>query len=213
MKYYFEARSIPSENISIEVKHARFLSRIKGLMAPWGCTADVPAPDVGGALSAGVSVRKFLGKGLSGDVHYYFRGGLWDHPSSDDFFNIYFNPHKIDFAYLVDEVFVAYVEAFDPYYAQITDLEFVHMDFDEMAELPTNARTGLFRPGIVSYMGEEFCRRVWGMGASDMARKFEGQVEQVRCAAGGVVLVLASTALPLEEAKSITDLAKGLITT
>jgi hypothetical protein len=211
MKYYFEARSIPSVACTIASKHNQFLEGTRDLRSPWGSTGNVPAPDIGAGLSTGVSARKLLGRGLSGDINYHYRGDLRDHASSDDFFYFVFNPEKIDFAYLVDVVFLQYVKAFDPYYAAITDQEFVHLDFEDNASLSPNARNSLFRLGAVTYMKDDFCRRAWGMSAPELVQKLQGGVEHVCEAADGVFLVLTSKVLPLEELKALTASARDLI--
>ena len=87
----------------IAAKHARFFAELSKISAPWGIAGNpIPAsPDPGRNLGVGVSISKLLGKGISGRAYYVYRRDFEDLGMHDDFFDMTFNPTKVDYKRLL----------------------------------------------------------------------------------------------------------------
>jgi hypothetical protein len=156
MKYILKVCALPVATQVIEEKHAQFISAIRDLPPPWGAVAQVSPPPIGANLGVMLGVRKFLGKGLSGDAMYSLRGWDADRAVADDCVHITFNPKKINYEELVNFVLPAYVKAFDAYRADIFDEEFIYQDADEIRRLKINGRHGRYRVSPASLMNRDF---------------------------------------------------------
>jgi len=203
MKYNLEIRAIARQEQSIEEKHQFFLGGLDSLPPPWGLVQQLPAPDPGGGLSASLKVAKLLGKGLRGDLVYQFRRPFRDDASQDDFINIVFDPEKVDYQQLVATIFLRYVSAFGGYYAEISDDEFIFMDYDKRRELRSDKRHGIYRIPPVSYLSQNLCLKSLGLTPNQVVERLQGKVEDVRTALDGVLIVLTSKALPTAEMDEI----------
>ena len=203
MKYNLEIRAIARQEQSIEDKHQSFLGALDGLPTPWGLVQPVPAPDPGSGLSASLKVAKLLGKGLRGDLVYQFRRPFRDEASQDDYINVTFDPERIDYKQLVANIFLRYVSAFGGYYADISDDEFIFMDYDKRRELRIDKRHNIYRISPVSYLSKELCLKALGLTPDQVVERLQGKVEAVRTALDGVLIVLTSKALPTAEMDEI----------
>jgi len=196
MKYQLKVNSIALQAQSIEWKHQKFLAGLEGLPAPWGVRESVSAPDPGTELIAVLNVAKLLGKGLRGELVYQFRRQFSDESSQDDWINIIFNPGKIDYHALIYDAFLIYVSAFSAYYAEISDEEFIFMDFEHRKY---NRRHAIYRIPPVCYMNKDFCARAFDLSPAQIVEKLRGTVEEVREVQNGVFIVLTSKVLPTAE--------------
>jgi hypothetical protein len=209
MKYNFEVRSIARQTQSIVEKHDSFVRGAQHLPLPWQPSADRAAPEPGAALSGILKVSELLGKGLGGQVVYQFRRPFRDEASQDDWIDISFNPARIDYRQLVDQTFLDYAAAFDAYYADIADDEFIYMDFDRVRELGIDKRQSLYRLSPVSYLRRDFCQQALGMSPARIVERLQGKIEVARETLDGVFLVLTSGILPADEMDTICWRAKN----
>jgi hypothetical protein len=169
----------------------------------------VAAPAPGSALSATLKASDLLGKGPRGGVVYQFRRPFRDEASQDDWIDISFNPARIDYDALIGQVFLDYAAAFDAYYADISDDEFIYMDFDRQKEIGRDKRHGLFRLSPITYMRQDFCRRALGLSPAQVVERLKGGVEVAREALDGVFIVLTSQVLATEQMDTICWEAKS----
>ncbi|MDC6171350.1 hypothetical protein [Paucibacter sp. XJ19-41] len=211
MKYYLEARSIPCKQQSIEDKHQAFFSGILDLPSPWGSKSIPKLPPIGGNLSVGVGAKEFAGPGLKGSVHYSFRGLDADSAYADDFINLAFNPRKIDYQQLVEQIFIKYVQAMNAYFAEISDDEFIFQDYDERKRLKIDARHGLYRIPAVLYARDDFCRRALGLGAAEVQARLNDRVATSELIQGGVLIVLSRDVLTAPEMDALSTKAKSAL--
>jgi hypothetical protein len=211
MKYNFEVRSIAREAQSIVEKHDIFVRHTQHLPSPWKTSLDRAAPEPGAALSGALKVSDLFGKGLAGRVVYQFRRPFRDDSSQDDWIDVSFNPAKIDYRQLIDQVFLDCAAAFDAYYADIADDEFIYMDFDRLRELGIDRRQGLYRLPPVSYLRLDFCQQALGLSPAGIVERLQGKVEVVREALDGVFIVLTSEILPTDEMDAACWRVKNLL--
>ena len=200
MKYDFDIRAVAFEDQTIEEKHNAFLSRLEGLQSPWGPIEAVPAPDCGTYTIAMINWTKMFGtkKGIGGHILYKFRSEFTDIAFYDDKIMLSFNPAKIDYRGLIDVAMPRYVAAFDGYYAEMTDQEFLHMDKGKRQK-GFDPRHHLHRLPPVSYMRRDFCARALGLTPEQVVGRLEGKIAVVREMLDGVVTVLTYDILPTEE--------------
>jgi hypothetical protein len=200
LKYDLEVRSIALENQSIAEKHGEFVAGLVGLEKPWGVTDLVPAPDAGSSLSATMAWAKVVGNdsGVGGYVMYKFRQIFQDKAFYDDKIMLSFNPYKIDYRALVDIAFPRYIDAFNGYYAQIVDQEFLSEDWDKLRP-GFDARHDLYRIPPVCYLREDFCNRALNLKPSDIVDRLKGRVSVARELLGGVIIILTYDILPTAE--------------
>jgi hypothetical protein len=209
VKYNLEVRSIAQRSQSIAEKHDTFVRGVQHLPPPWKASQAVTAPDPGSALSGVLNASDLFAKGVRGNVVYQFRRPFRDEGSEDDWIDLSFNPAKIDYDTLISEVFLGYAAAFDAYYADISDDEFIYMDFDRMKEARIDKRHSLYRLAPVSYMRRDFCKRALGLSPAQVAARLQGEAEVAREALDGVFVVLKSLVLATEEMDAICWKAKS----
>jgi len=208
MKYNIEVRAVALQEQSIEEKHARFLGRIEGLDAPWAPNKIVDAPDPGTGLVAVLRASKVFGKGVSGNLVYQFRRKFDDDASEDDYLDISFNPQKVPYNELIYSAFLKYVHAFDAYTANISDDEFIYMDFDKQRELGIGDRDGIYRVCPVNYWSKSLCHKAFKLSPSQIVQRLEGHVEIAEETLGGVFVVLTSEILSTSDMDIICWRAK-----
>lgn len=206
MKYKLEVHSLPSAHQPIEDKHQAFSQALMAsLPSPWRQASIPEVPDIGGHLSASVSIKHFLGKAFRGEVYYRHRLALNRGGVSDDRMHLTFDPSKIGYRQFVEVAFLPLALSFDAYFAEILDEEFIFIDHDERSRRAQDARTGLYRLPTVFYMREDYCQRVFSLPAADIARRLEGGAAHVECTGGGVFAVLTFELLPVEAIDGLTQ--------
>lgn len=211
MKYNLEVRAVALQSQSIEEKHDAFLFGLDELPSPWGVSHPLPAPDPGSGLSAALKVAKLFGKGLRGDVVYQFRRPFRNEASQDDYVNVVFDPKKVDYQALVSKVFLQYVDAFDGYYADISDDAFIFMDHEQRRLLGVDKRRAIYRLPPVCYMHKDLCLQAIGLSPAEVVWRLRGKVEDVKEVLDGVFIVLMSEALPTAEMDAICWQAKSYL--
>jgi hypothetical protein len=212
MKYDFDIRAIAFENQTIEDKHTIFLDKLAKLGRPWGLVDEpLKVPDCGSELVAMPNVSKVLNKvkGVGGWFMYHFRRPFDDSSSYDDKIMLSFNPAKIDYRSLIDDALLSYVAAFDAYYAEIADQEFLHIDFEESRKV--NSRYHLYRLQPVSYLRRDYCDRALKLSPAQIVARLNGQVARVEEALGGVFIVLTYDPLSTDEMNNLCWEKKALL--
>ena len=131
----------------------------------------------------------------------------------DDFFDMAFNPKKVDYEQLVIRVLPRLIIAFDAYYAELGDREFVYMDFDAARAAGLgDTRHGIYRVYPVSYFDNVLCQRAFGISAGDVVTRLTGCAERAELVNGGAYVIGSSKPLELEEADKLCWAMKDCIT-
>jgi len=202
MKYVFRLCARAEESESIEDRHSMLVNGLVKLGGRWGLPpGEYPTPDAGKELSAHFQLGKFLGKGITGFARYRFRGGLRDDPSCDDFIDLEFNPERIGYSELLNEVFPSYVEYFEPYLAYVGDEEFTYIDFDRSRGF--NQRAGVLRIHPANYFDERLCNRSFGMSAIATLERLAPAAQRAELIHGGVFFVAKDTPMSIEDAETL----------
>jgi hypothetical protein len=204
MKYNFEVRSIAQQNELIEDKHQKFLSCIERCPPPWAPVERPSLPPIGGQLSCSLKASKIFGKGLRGDVVYQFRRPFLDEASQDDYINISFNPKKIDYRVLTSEVLTQYVTGFDAYYAEISDDEFIFLDFEAKRQARFDKRRSIFRLHPVTFVSNSLCLSAFSRPASDVAELLRDDVASLHITSEGLTIVLCEEPISTAEMNDLS---------
>lgn len=212
LKYDLKVNSIALEKQSIDSKHKEFVEKMIKVNGVWGGKFSPPAPDAGRELFALIKWSEIFGKdiGLVGDIMYQYRRKFGNDSWHDDRIFLSFNPNKIDYRSLIDDAFPIYASNFDGYFAQITDQEFLYLDYEKSRGI--GGRGGLYRLPPVSFMRQDFCERAFNMTPAKIVDKLNGRVEMVREIFDGVQIVLTYNALPTGEMDVLCWKAKEILT-
>ena len=173
MKYVLRIHGRTAEGVPAELRHDEFVRGIRGLPVPWGLPdlGSFPFPGFDRDMTALFPLPNLQKGGFKGRVTYRYRRLLNDSSSEDDVADVSFNPQKVDFAPLIDEVFPRYVQAFGAYFGYIGDEEFVHIDFNRSRGF--NRRAGVLRFYPVTFLDAELCRRAFGVPSSHLIERFQ----------------------------------------
>jgi hypothetical protein len=211
MRYNLELRSIARENESIPAKHSRFLEGLAGIPAPWGLRSSMPAPDPGSALNAYLKLSKLVGPEIKGEVVYQFRRPFSNKASDDDWVNSSFNPAKVSLEEIAYVVFPRYIAAFDAYYAEISDDEFIFLDYPERSRRKIETRNSLFRLPPIAFLDAGLCSRALNKTIEQVVEKLTGKVEKVEELHGGVFIILSSKPQPTDVMDKVCWAARALL--
>jgi len=147
--------------------------------------------------SSSTNLTPLLSIGISGAISYASRleGAIVDKAISDDSLRLEIDLKKIDYQWVVSELFEAVISAFRPYRAcVIEDLDSDLDDFDEICRLALESgrdidgRDSIFRIHQVSYYDDELCLREFRLSSKDIASRLEGKIELTKSLANGVLL-------------------------
>lgn len=210
MKYRFELSSRTNVNSSLEQKHEKIIKALKQIVSPWGINDGIyPVPEFGEAMIAVFKLDKILGKGIKGNIIYRFRRLIEDHSLDDDVMNIEFNPKKIDYDFLITEVFKKYIEFFEPYAAQIFNEEVIYQDFELSQNM--NLRIDFIRFYPVSYFDAKYCKDSLGVTVLELKYLLMGKVEKVELYNDGIIILGSSKLLDTEQTNKIDIQIKALL--
>lgn len=209
LKYDLIVRSIAFESQSIEAKQSQFIERLTDLPPPWGPSSQCTAPDPGRDLSAIINWARLFGtgNGIGGNILYQFRRKFEDKATYDDKIMLSFNPRAIDFRDLIDVALPRYIEAFDGYFAEVTNQDFLYIDFDAMRGI--DRRHDFYRVQPISFMRVDFCDRVLKLTPRQIVERLSGKVAVARELLDGVMIVLTYDILPTEEMDRLCWKAKA----
>lgn len=207
MKFELVLRSVP--NLSVVEKHDQFVRHLKEIPGSWGIPNDknVPCPDMGSNVSAILTLKSCLGKGLAGRVIYRLRSGLTDCSECDDIVNVEFDPRKQDFSQICHTVFPRYVEAFDAYYGYITNEDYIYEDFSRSRNI--NYRRRIVRMNEVNFFSFEFARIVFQQDVREILSKALHLGMEVREITPGILLSSTTHPLTPAEGNALNTEARG----
>jgi hypothetical protein len=215
MKYEVEVRSRPKKADPISEKHARFFAELSSIDSPWGIRgADIPTPpkDRGFEEDTYLTFSKLLGKGISGREYFNSRAYLEDEAMNDDFFDMSFNPEKVDYRHLVQEVLPKLISAFDGYFAKLGDARFVTIDFDAEEEAgASDCRFDIYRIYPISFFDRILCKRAFHLNPEQIVSRLARHVENVTLLGDGVYIVGSSEPLQLDDANKLCWTMKKLV--
>jgi hypothetical protein len=210
MKYKFELSSRTDLNISVEQKHEKIINGLKQILSPWGIKdGSYPAPEFGDAIIAVFNFDKILGKTLSGNIIYRFRRMLENHSLDDDVINIEFNPKKLDYAFLIEDVFKKYIDFFEPYSAHIFDEELIYQDFERSQN--KNLRKDLIRFYPVSFFDAKYCMDALGVSLLELKNLLLEKVERVELYKDGIIIIASSKLLNSEQSNKMDENLRRLV--
>ena len=204
MKYVLKLRARPEECATIEDKHSRLIEGLVALGGDWGLPpGEYPAPDAGEELSAQFQLGKLLGKGITGFVNYRFRGGLRDESGNDDYIDLEFNPDRIDYHHLLNEVIPYYIDCFRPYHAYAGDEEFTYIDFGRSRGF--DHRSGVLRVHPANFFDEQLCKRAFCLSPEEVQQRLTGIVQRAEVIQNGVNFIAQAEPMQIENAESLND--------
>ncbi|WP_121356802.1 hypothetical protein [Flavisolibacter nicotianae] len=210
MRYRFDLSSRTSINISVEQKHEKIINGLKVIPKPWGVEDGFyPVPDFADGIIAIFPLDNILGEGITGNIIYRYRRRLEDSSMDDDIINIEFNPKKVDYGHLLNETFKKYIDFFDPYAAQIFDEEIIYQDFERVQN--KNLRKELIRLYPVNYYDTQYCNDALGMSPIQIKELIAGSVEKAELYRNGIIIIVSSKLLYVEQADKIDMELKSLL--
>jgi len=221
-KYEIELRYRAIVSESIECCHNRFMAGLEKIPVPWGlkeADVQIQLPDIGDDLLSVCDLSSALGNGIKGHSVYVLRSAdyLQDKAQYDDNVAIKFDPKKINFNYLVEEIFPLYIKAFLPYRATIQSSDIANADWPEIAdkcnstEKDVNGRDGVYRINAVNYYDRELCQRAFDLSPEQIIERLDGKVESVSLLLDGVMLIYSSKLLERDELEKIDAEVKALL--
>jgi hypothetical protein len=219
-KYILDLRSRPKLTEDIDSKHAAFIEECKSLPSPWSLNkGEISVSDIKGELSAIADISQVLGKGFNGEIVYQLRSEsyLRDAAQFDDNLGIEFNPKKIEFSILVNQVLPILIDAFDCYRATIYEKTIARRDWREIVKhcrdsgSDVNGRDGVFRINAVNYFDRELCLRAFGLSPEEIESKLTGNVEKVEIIGDGVYILVTSDVLNSEEIEQLDSNIKAFL--
>jgi len=189
VKYVLRIHARTAEDGPAEHRHDQFVRGIRGLPAPWGLPdlGNFAFPGFGRDMTAIFPLPDLQKGGFKGRVTYRYRRLLTDSSLEDDFIDVSFNPQKVDFAVLIDEVFPRYAQSFGGYFGYIGDEEFIHIDFNRSRGF--NKRTGVLRFYPVTFLDGELCSRAFGITPARLIDLLNGAGLTARPLGDGMTLV------------------------
>lgn len=209
MKYQMMMRSRPTPAQTIEEKHLQFMQALSEV-STFGLTHRKwpKAPDSGRELSANVNLTRYLQEEFKGYVSYKYRGEYLSEPANDaalydDYFVLEFNPKKINYDFFALNVFPQYIERFNSYLGFIMNHEFTHIDFDTARTI--DFRHGVYRIHPLNFFDEQLCNRAFGLSPEEIQNRLKNKVEKVVLIQNGVLIIVSSEILPLEEEDKINE--------
>lgn len=219
--YKLELRHRASAEEPIEDKHRKLMHAMTRYDPPYGYKGrEIPSvPNIGKIVSV-VPLRPLSKRGAKSYVCYSLRSKTYlkDKAEHDDHLIMEFKPQELDINMLLNQVFPAYIEAFDCYRAAIANREITASDWDRVVELSgstgkdINGRDGVYRFHPANYFDRELCRRAFGLTPEQIVKRLEGKVETASLLNDGV-LIIYSSKLPRsrEEYEKIDSDIKALL--
>lgn len=203
MKYSLMVRSRIDPKQAIPDKHTEFVRSYSQSGDSWPFIGEFPPPpEIGHHLVAIVKLKKYLHQGWTGTITYKFREpNAEDRAYNDDHITLDFLPKKQDYQRIIGEIFPRLIVAFRAYRVQILDERFYHLDFERQRAV--NDRHGVYRIFPVAFYDRELCLRAFNLSSEEIVVRLAGKAESVRLFQDGVLLVVRSNPLTLEEAESV----------
>lgn len=210
MRYLVEVRSVVNPREERKAKFARFLAGLGKLAPPWSGVGSEVELDESGDFIAHASAASLFPV-PEGDITLADRSYLKDSAEFDDALGFSIEPLTMDFRAFVYDVFPGLMSAFDGYYGEIADQEFIRADLEQRRALKIDARFSIYRLAPVTLISEQLCKRAFGMTASQVAMRLAGAVEHVSLRDPGVLIIQSSRPLSFDEAARMTWATKSLL--
>jgi len=211
MKFIFEISSRAKLDISAEIKHEKLINFLKSVDAPWGIDKNlsIPFPGFGMEFTATVVLNKFIGNSIKMSIFYRYRNNLTDDTLSDDRIYIEFNPKKVDYNYLLTNIFPLFIEHFDAYFADIFDFPLIYKDYEEKRF--GNRRHVINRVYPVSFYDEKLCNSFFKRKPKEIVRLLEGHVHSAKVFNNGVLIIEDTRPLSMDESENFEKKIKLLL--
>lgn len=210
MRYLVEVRSAAKLHEERKAKLARFVAEVGKLAPPWGGIGSEIDLDESGDFVAYASAASLFPV-TEGDITLVDRTYLKDSAEFDDVVGFSIDPIEMDFRTFAYDVFPRLMSAFDGYYGEIADEQFIMTDLERRRALQIDARFSIYRLAPVTLISEQLCRRAFGMTPSEVVQRLSGAVEHVSLNDSGVFLIQNSKPLSFDEADRITLATKSLL--
>ncbi|WP_156948423.1 hypothetical protein [Marinobacterium jannaschii] len=222
-KYVMIFQHIPIISDGILERHRRFLNKQADISEPWRLPTEnsVSVSDIGkGELISITKLRKFLGKGISGEVSYCLRKDhyLINNSSRDDRLIYEFNPEKVDYKALVNDVFPELVRSFECYRAAIYDEDAFLPHWRELKRVnrefgkDLNGRDGVFYINPVTYFSRSLCNLEFSISPDEIVSILDGKIEHVSLLLDGVLIRYSSEVLSETEYDAVDKYIRSLLT-
>ncbi len=211
-KHKMMVRARPKKDETVPAIHGRVMTTFDALDDDfWSFSWDSPpfANEPGTQPAEIISLTRHLPKSVKGEISYANRKHLEDRGMYDDYFVCSFNPEKVDCESLVSTFFPACISALSAYVGEIFDEEFIHVDGIEARRV--NFREGVYRVQPVNFFDKELCRRAFSRTPAQIVKLLRGEVESVKRFNNGVMIILSSSIMPMEEADKLATRVKKLL--
>lgn len=215
----------PEVGVPVKVRNEQFLNRLErqGINQAWDLRVNgLPTvEEKKGDIGQSVSITKFLPPSVSGRLSYRLsdKSYLEDFGGHDDHIFFKINSKKHPLRPFVEQVFTAYVRAFNSYYAYtrsraLTESVMEEYDKAEEAGLSTDRRFTVVRIEQVNYFDDLLCQRAFSLTAQEVFTRLEGKLELVKMIGNGVLIAdqLEQCIEDPIEAKSLDERVRSALT-
>jgi len=206
-------RARPDKNETVPAMHERVMAAFNELEDDfWSFNWERPpvAQEPGTQPAEIISMTRYLPKRVKGEVSYANRKHLEDRGAHDDYFACDFIPKNVDYEAAVSTFFPACISGLSAYVGEIFDQEFAHVDGIEGRRV--NSREGVYRIQPVNFFDKELCRRAFDKTPAAIVKLLRGEVESVERFNDGVMIILSSSVMTMEEADTLGGEVKKLLT-
>jgi len=143
-------------------------------------------------------MNKHFGRGIKCSIFYQYRNLLQDHSLQDDRMYLEFDPKKVDYADLADNILPAYVDIFESYRAVIYDEELLFADFEKSRNV--NLRETILRFYPICFYDEELCLRSLHNPVSEIFDRLIQNNIKVSILGNGIFINYSSKFFTVQEA-------------
>jgi len=150
------------------------------------------------------SLNRILKSGYKGHLSFQNRGDLGGVAMYDDRVTLYFNPLRIDYEFILNQVFPESIKVFSPYRACIVDLDLGIKDVRVIGI--KDIRKEIDRIQIVDYIDEAYCKVYFDKNSDDIIRILSNQVHEVRKFHNGVIVTLFDKPMKQDELEELSNL-------
>lgn len=199
MKFIFELVSRSTDEPNVEQKHKKVVEGLLQIERPWGLEpGNYSFPEFGKGITSVFQLNRLLGDGIKGDVMYSFRRHL--SPEDDDRVYLEFNPKKVNCQILCKQIFEKYVSIFSPYMASVFNEDVTHYDYENRGKYDLKK---FFRFNPIFFIDEQYCLEKIGMSLAAFKMKIANEVEHVELSNNGIIVVVNSRILNLDESNDL----------
>jgi len=199
MKYIFELTSKVQESESHIEKHHKVIEGLKLISEPWGIdNGEYPTPEFGSGITATFSLNRLLKNRIKGDIIYGYRKNMTI--QNEDKIFIEFNPKKIDYVHFIENVFKKYIFFFNPFEALVYNQNVIFYDYENRNQSDLSI---FFRFHPIFFWDAGYCMRNLRISLVDFKAEISGFVEYSELFQNGIIVVVNSKLLTLQESNEI----------